>query len=125
MGEASKFPGFAVEVCDAAYNAWLAKSGAVEYGRFRKAFGPAFRMAEADRPTELPRDAELVTAIGLYFAAIRGTSGARHASPEACAKAISQLAQATRESDGERRLALARHALGVTEEARRMERAAA
>ena len=124
-GEGGKFPGFLAATCNAGYEAWLAKSGAVDYPRFRKAFGPAFRVAETDRPAALPRDAELVPSIGLYFAAIRGTSGARHASPEACAKAISQLAQATRETDGERRLALARYALGLTEEARRMERAAA
>jgi hypothetical protein len=122
---ATKYPGFTVETCNAAYDLWLERAGAVDYAQFRKAFGPVFAKAEADRPTALPRDAELIPLVRLYLSAIRGTSGAKFVKPEACAKAIAQLAVALRTGESpEHRLSLAQHALGLTDEIRRLARAA-
>jgi hypothetical protein len=114
-----------VETCNAAYDLWLEKAGAVDYAQFRKAFGPVFAKAEADRPPALPRDAELIPLVRLYLSAIRGTSGAKFVKPDACAKAIAQLAVALRTGETpEHRLTLAQHALGLTDEIRRLARAA-
>ena len=122
----SKFPGFRAETCNAAYDLWLERAGAVDYAQFRKAFGPAFAKPEAERPPALPRDDELIPIVRLYLAAIRGTSGAKFVRPEACAKAVAQLAVAVRTGDTpERRLALAQHALGLTDEVRRLAKVAA
>ncbi len=122
---AAKYPGFLAATCDAAYDLWLERAGAVDYAQFRKAFGPAFAKREADRPTALPRDAELIPLVRLYLSAIRGTSGAKFVKPDACAKAIAQLAVALRTGESpEHRLALAQHALGLTDEIRRLARAA-
>jgi hypothetical protein len=122
---ASKYPGFGVDTCNAAYDLWLERAGAVEYSQFRKAFGPAFAKREADRPEALPRDAELAPVIRLYLAAIRGTSSAKFVRPDACAKAIAPLTVALRTGETpERRLMLAQHALGLTDEIRRLARAA-
>lgn len=122
---AAKYPGFLQATCDAAYDLWLERAGAVEYPQFRKAFGPVFAKAETDRPTALPRDAELIPLVRLYLSAIRGTSGAKFVKPEACAKAIAQLAVALRTGESpEHRLTLAQHALGLTDEIRRLARAA-
>ncbi len=121
----TKYPGFTVETCNAAYDLWLEKAGAVDYAQFRKAFGPVFAKAEADRPPALPRDAELIPLVRLYLSAIRGTSGAKFVKPDACAKAIAQLAVALRTGETpEHRLTLAQHALGLTDEIRRLARAA-
>jgi len=124
--KATKYPGFLQATCDAAYDLWLERAGAVDYAQFRKAFGPVFAKAEADRPTALPRDAELIPIVRLYLSAIRGTSGAKFVKPEACAKAIAQLAIAIRIGDSpEHRLAMAQHALGLTDEIRRLAKVAA
>ena len=121
-----RFPGFLAETCNAAYDLWLERAGAVDYGQFRKAFGPAFAKPEADRPPALPRDEELIPIVRLYLAAIRGTSGAKFVRPEACAKAVTQLAVAVRTGDTpERRLMLAQHALGLTDEVRRLAKVSA
>lgn len=117
----ARFPAFRAEICDAAYDLWLEKSGAVDYAQFRKAFGPAFAKPEAERPAALPRDGELIPVVRLYLAAIRGTSGAKFVRPDACAKAIAQLTAAVRTGETpERRLTLAQHALGLTDEVRRL-----
>lgn len=122
----TKFPGFLAETCNAAYDLWLERAGAVDYAQFRKAFGPAFAKPEADRPPALPRDDELIPIVRLYLAAIRGTSGAKFVRPEACAKAVTQLAVAVRTGDTpERRLMLAQHALGLTDEVRRLAKVSA
>ena len=121
----AKYPGFTDDTCNAAYDLWLERAGAVDYAQFRKAFGPVFAKAESDRPTALPRDAELIPLVRLYLSAIRGTSGAKFVRPDACAKAIAQLAVALRTGESpEHRLTLAQHALGLTDEIRRLARAA-
>ena len=124
--KAAKYPGFTGETCTAAYELWLERAGAVDYGQFRKAFGPVFAKAEADRTAALPRDAELIPIVRLYLSAIRGTSGAKFVKPDACAKAIAQLTAALRTGETpERRLTLAQHALGLTDEVRRLAKVAA
>lgn len=120
----AKYPHFAAAVCDAGYNAWLAKLGATDYAQFRKAFAPIFNIPEADRPAALPCDAEFPRIIELYAVAIRGTRAAQFAKPEGCAGKATQLAAAARDPDPERRLMLARVACGTVEEQRRLEMAA-
>lgn len=119
-----KYPHFADEVCKAGYAAWLDKFGAVDYAAFRKAFAPVFNIPEADRPTALPRDAEMAKVIELYAIAIRGTRAAQFAKPANCAAFASQLATAARDPVSERRVMLARTAMGTVEEQRRLEMAA-
>lgn len=87
-----QFPGFPRAVCDAAHTLWQGKAGAVPYARFRKAFGPLMASPEAARPPKYPRDTELVPAIDLYLAAVKGTPEARFRSPERCAERLSELA---------------------------------
>jgi hypothetical protein len=119
-----RWPHFSAELCNTGYDAWLAKLGAVDYAQFRKAFGPVFNIPEAERPTALPRDGEFGKIIELYALAIRGTRAAQFAKPATCAGAASQLATAAREANTERRILLARTAMGTLEEQRRLEMAA-
>ena len=121
----AKFPRFSKDLCDLGYTTWLERLGATDYAQFRKAFGPIFEIPEADRPAQMPSDEEFPAIIRLYAAGIRGTKAAQFVRPATCASVATHLAAAAREPDAERRLAMARHALGTTEEARRMERAAA
>lgn len=111
----AKFPHFAKPTCDAAYDIWLSEMGAANYGQFRTAFGPLFSRPESERPTTLPRDAELVPAIKLYVAAVIGTPEARFATPKKCAESLTRIVDALREGgDSEGRLNLAQFALGTT-----------
>lgn len=119
-----KYPHFPMALSDAGHNTWLAKFGATDYGTFRKAFAPIFNIPEADRPPTLPRDAEFTRIVELYAIAIRGTRSAQFAKPDACAGKAAQLATAVREEDSERRIFLARMAMGTVEEQRRLEMAA-
>lgn len=121
----AKFPAFSKALCDTGYQAWLAKLGAADYAAFRKAFAPAFSIAEPDRPESMPRDAEFARIIELYAVAIRGTKAAQFVSPAKCAAAAVGLTKAAREADAERRLLLARSACGTVEEQRRIEGMAA
>ncbi len=93
---APNFPHFPKAVCDAAYQHWQSSAGAVDYARFRKAFGPLFTADEAERPTGYPRDAELVPAVQLYLAATIGTREAAFRSPDKCAAALSGMVDVLR-----------------------------
>ena len=95
----AQFPAFSKTQCDAAYAVWLSDVGAVAYARFRKAFGPLFAIPEAERPSKLPRNGELVPTIRLYCAAVSGSPEARFRSVEKCAGSLTQLADALRSSD--------------------------
>lgn len=118
------FPNFSKAFCDSGYNVWLEKLGFTNYGVFRNAFGPFFNIPEADRPSAMPRDAEWPDIIRLYAVAIRGTRSAQFTSPERCAAQAIALTAAAREPETERRLYMARTAMGTVEEQRRLEVAA-
>ncbi len=92
----ASFPHFDKAVCDAAYELWQSSAGAVDYGRFRKAFGPLFAADEATRPAGYPRNAELVPAIRLYLGATLGTREAQFRSPDKCAGALSGMVDVLR-----------------------------
>ena len=92
----ASFPHFDKAVCDAAYELWQSSAGAVDYGRFRKAFGPLFAADESTRPAGYPRDAELVPAIRLYLGATLGTREAQFRSPDKCAGALSGMVDVLR-----------------------------
>jgi hypothetical protein len=98
--------------------------GTTDYGTFRKAFAPIFNIPEAERPPAMPRDAEWPDIIRLYAVAIRGTRAAQFTKPANCAAQAIALTAAAREPDTERRLYLARTAMGTVEEQRRLEVAA-
>lgn len=108
------FPHFDKAVCDAAYERWQSKCGAVNYGRFRKAFGPLFAQPEAARPAAYPRDAELVPALSLYLDAVYGARESAFKTVERCAASLSGIVATLRETtDGERRLLGAQLHLGI------------
>ena len=88
-----------VPVCNAAYEAWQSSAGAVEYPRFRKAFGPLFTKPDGERPPAYPRDAELVPAVQLYLAATIGTRDAGFRTPERCAAVVSAMVDVLRTTD--------------------------
>jgi hypothetical protein len=121
----AKYPNFSAAVCDAGYNVWLAKVGAVGYAQFRAAFAPVFNILEAERPAAMPRDAEFGRLVELYAVAIRGTKAAQFVSPTKCASVVAGLTAAAREPDPERRLYMARSACGTVEEQRRLDGMAA
>lgn len=120
-----QFPHFSQAFCREGYAVWLEKLGATDYGQFRKAFGPIFNIPEADRPAAMPRDAEWGAIIRLYGLAIRGTRAAQFTKPDACASRATELTAAAREPDPERRIFMARTAMGTVEEQRRLEKAVA
>lgn len=111
------FAGFPKALCDAVYEKWLEKAGAVDYGRLRKAFGPMLAQPESERPTGLPRDAEVVPAVAQYLACALGTSEARFRTPERCAERLGTVVHEMRQhpDDPEARLRGCMWALGISE----------
>lgn len=120
----AKFPGFSQALCKAAYDHWEEHAGSAgAFPLFRKTFGPLFARPESERPEKLPRDAELLPAIRMYLAAIKGTRSAQFVSPQACARHLTQIVAAMRDADDtETRLIRVQFALGLTGEVRQMQR---
>jgi hypothetical protein len=112
----AKYRGFPSSLCDAAHAEWLAKAGAVDYARFRKAFGPLFAIPEDVRPVQYPRNDQLIPAIRLYLSAIKNTPEARFRTVDKCAASLSGVVECLRQwSDPINQLDAVQAFLGVTQ----------
>jgi len=89
VGEA-QFPNFPRATCDAMYAVWTTTFGAVDYGRFRKQFGPLFTLPEGQRRS----DADLVAALKSYADLAPLGDGARFASVTRAAECLAAIATA-------------------------------
>ena len=105
-GEGPKFPHFPMPLCLDMHALWVSKFGAVTIPVFRKEFGPLFTIAEADRPTTAPTNAELLAALKSYVDLAPMGDGAAYATVGRAAAVLSAIANARREyaQEPERRL---------------------
>jgi hypothetical protein len=105
-GEGPKFPHFPMPLCLDMHALWVSKFGAVTVPVFRKEFGPLFTIAEADRPTTAPTNAELLAALKSYVDLAPMGDGATFATVRRAASVLSAIANARREyaEEPERRL---------------------
>lgn len=101
-----KYPNFSRGLCDAMHALWVSKFGAVSYGMFRNEFGPLFTLAEADRPSDAPKDIELRDALDSYVKLAPMGDGATFVTVRRAAACLSAIANARREyaNEPERRL---------------------
>ena len=104
--EKPKYPHYPMDLCLDMHGLWVSQFGAVSIPTFRKAFGPLFTTAEADRPPEAPRNRELRDALKSYADLASMGDGARFATVHRAAAVLSLIAKARREfaADPERRL---------------------